>query len=1135
MGAELKITLLGTPQISLGGRTLRFVRRRAEALLVYLAISGRVHTRDALAMLLAGETDDQRARKHLRTALAEVTASLGDYLIVTPRTIAFDRTRPCWIDVAEFEAAVAAEDPEQFQAAVALHRDEFMAGFALPDAPAFDDWLLFERERLRDHLIQTLQALVAWYNQRGDCPAGIACARQLLAVEPWSEEAHRGLMQLLARGGQRGAALAQYDTCRRVLREELGIEPTPETTSLYWRLRAAPVAVRHNLPERGRQLPGRAGEVRELRARLLAPTGRLVTIVGLGGSGKTDLALSVAWSFAAPGSAVDEDIAPDGVFLVDLTDTGAAGGCLAERIGRACGLSFAEVDDPRGYLLSWLSAHGVLLVLDYGEAPPGESDLLGEILLRAPRATLLATARERLHLQGEWVRQLAGLPVPKRAELVEQSAAGQVFLQRARQLGAGAELTTMDYPAIATICQLTDGLPLALLMAADWLRALTCSELAARLAGGLELLTSTLQDLPARQRSMREILARAAARLTDDERAVLRGLAVFQGPFDQEAVRQVALATPQQLLALRDSGLLEWDEHGYRLPELVRRYAGERLSARPHESAQVHARHAAHFATLVGRRSDAIARDPHELQLLGGAIDDARAAWAWSADQVALDLLVDLRDGLARWYDLTGDYAAWASEFDRAVCSLRVALGDTLEPEADLHSVLATLLAARAQALHHLGQCEEALVLLDEGDELLDTPAATADEARLAFCRGVVLGTLGSLDAAQRQLTTALARATAAGNRGLEAASAAALGRIAITAGDHRQAQLRCEAALAHYQALGDRLGASTTSLDLGTIAAERGDIERANQLFLSALEGARAFGYRRGQFEALQALGLLACEASRDQGEAMARFGEARRIAREIGDCRGEAAVWACEGRSALRAGDFERAEASFVGTLTLDGHAIDHAGHELALRGLGLLEYYRGDARQAQLFGNQALAIARRLGLRRARQAALLLIGHARSALGDLAGAASAYGEARDPSGTGLAIDANAALAWLAFTQGDAVRATSHIATLLSALQSGQLAGVEEPVRVYLTGYRILSARRDPRAAELLVAGHALLQDHAAALDDDARQAFLNMIPANRELLCAWREYLARTPIAIDSVQSVQSLAFMAEHPAD
>ena len=178
--------------------------------------------------------------------------------------------------------------------------------------------------------------------------------------------------------------------------------------------------------------------------------------------------------------------------------------------------------------------------------------------------------------------ELAGLPVPDCAERVEQAPAGQLFLRRARQVGPNREITAVDYPAIAEIRRLTDGLPLALLLAADWLRALNSDELRARLAAGLDLLTSTLQNLPERQRSVRTILARAAEPLASDERAVLRRLSVFCGPFDQGTASAVVSATPLHLLVLRDSGLLAREEGGcYRLPELVRRYAAERLAARP--------------------------------------------------------------------------------------------------------------------------------------------------------------------------------------------------------------------------------------------------------------------------------------------------------------------------------------------------------------------------------------------------------------------------------------------------------------------------------------------------------------------------------------------------------------------------
>jgi DNA-binding SARP family transcriptional activator len=252
MCTELRLELLGPARITRGGAPLSFARRKALALLAYLVLTGRPHSREALASLLTGEGSDEHAHKQFRTTLSDLHERVGPYLLITRQTVAFDRARPYWLDVeaaaAALEAGDSAADPDAFEGALALLERELLTGFVIRDAPAFEDWLRGERQRLRELYVGALLRTLGVAIGRGDAPAGIAHARRVLALEPWREEAHRALMRLLVRSGQRGAALAQYETCRRILAEKLGAAPEAETTALYEQLRRASITPPHNLP-----------------------------------------------------------------------------------------------------------------------------------------------------------------------------------------------------------------------------------------------------------------------------------------------------------------------------------------------------------------------------------------------------------------------------------------------------------------------------------------------------------------------------------------------------------------------------------------------------------------------------------------------------------------------------------------------------------------------------------------------------------------------------------------------------------------------------------------------------------------------------------------------------------------------
>jgi DNA-binding SARP family transcriptional activator len=214
----LEIRLLGVPQISKRGVvSSALTSAKAQALLYYLAMTGRAHTRVALASLLWGERADEEARSNLRKALQQLREHLDAYLVIERDTIQFRAAQAYWVDAVEFATqlttARAAANPDQLQQALALYRGDFLEGFYVREAPEFETWMLAERARLRELMLQELDTLAMRYANQGDFPQAIAAARRLLELEPWREETHRQLMEWLAQNGQRSAALAHYVMC----------------------------------------------------------------------------------------------------------------------------------------------------------------------------------------------------------------------------------------------------------------------------------------------------------------------------------------------------------------------------------------------------------------------------------------------------------------------------------------------------------------------------------------------------------------------------------------------------------------------------------------------------------------------------------------------------------------------------------------------------------------------------------------------------------------------------------------------------------------------------------------------------------------------------------------------------------
>lgn len=317
--AHLALALLGPFQATLDGQPIAALTAgRLRALLAYLAVeSGQEHSREALAGLLWPERSNREALSALRYALSNLRQAIADpttqppFLLITRHTIQFNRASDAWLDINDFTFSgrepLQAPTIEQLTSAIALYRGEFLAGLALGDGLAFEEWLLLKREQFHRQALTILQQLAALHERRGGYEPAAACTRRYLDLEPWDEAAHRRLMCLLALNGQRSAALAQYDACRQVLADELGVAPEDETTRLYESIRAGALAARppvETSPAAAQPVPlsvypssatlfvGREVELARLDQWLgqaLTGQGRVVFVSGEAGSGKTAL------------------------------------------------------------------------------------------------------------------------------------------------------------------------------------------------------------------------------------------------------------------------------------------------------------------------------------------------------------------------------------------------------------------------------------------------------------------------------------------------------------------------------------------------------------------------------------------------------------------------------------------------------------------------------------------------------------------------------------------------------------------------------------------------------------------------------------------------------------------------------
>ncbi|NLS79821.1 MAG: tetratricopeptide repeat protein [Chloroflexi bacterium] len=869
---RLHLLLLGPFQAMLDDQPLRALESdKGRALLAYLAVEfGRAHPREELAALLWPDCAPAAGRANLRNALSDLRAALRDRerqppaLQATPAAIAFRPTADDQVDALAFAELLEEPSVGRLEAAVGLYRGDFLLGLAPKGCPAFEDWLLLMRERLRRGYLEALRQLVAIYQARGQGERALEAARCWAEADPYDEGAQRELMQLLALAGQRSAALAQYEKCKQALSAELGVEPEAATTQLYEQIRAgrqdraeaAPPSAR--LPTPLLPLIGRERELALVRMWLREPENRLVTILGPGGAGKTRLAVEAARLAAS-------DFA-DGVHFVPCSPL-AAPELLAPAIARALGAGWlGEPAAAEEDLRRLLGQRRALLVLDSFEAVLPAAAQVAALLQDAPEVRVLATSRMRLGIQGEQLFPLGGLPlVPDQAQGGE-SAAAALFMLGARRVRPGYAPKAEDRPHLDRICQLVDGVPLALLLASSWMQLLSPAEIAAHIAQdaghGLEFLAADWQDVEKRQRSMRGVLDHSWNLLAERERLALTALAVLRGRFSAEAAEQVAGATLRDLLHLVDSSLLHRAAGGrYELHDLVRQYAELRLRERPELAQSARDRHAEYYAGALARWREALWSPQEQLALreVESEMPNIVPAWGWAAQRQRSDWLIRGADGLGGFLLHQSRLEEGAQLFAQAAAALRDApeSGEGWRARAKLTGWQAGFDLARGRVSLAAQRLREAFGYLGEAERAGEE--ITAERASLCHRLGKTLMGLGA----------EIERELQAGDQPAEREEAPGeQSRLA-------EARRLYERSLALSRQAGDRALLATTLTDLAAVAARQGRQDEAWDHQQEALALLRELGAPTPLFQQALAAGTLYAE---DQG----RYDDSRRLVRE-------------------------------------------------------------------------------------------------------------------------------------------------------------------------------------------------------------------------------------------------------------
>ena len=849
-----RIEVLGTLRVLCSGKTLtHFPRQKAARLLTYLALHPRqAHPRERLIDLFWPDLDLPAGRDSLSTTLTALRRLLGlpNALLATHQTVSLN-----WeilsTDAAEFESLVSAAnrepDPrtqaERLMQAADLYRGEACAGI-------YDDWAVREGERLHGVYTGVLRGLTQAFEHLDETEDARRAAARWVAADSYCEEAHMRLIALHLRAGHPGEAHTAAKKLAHLWQEEFGAPLSPVVQAELASILASETAPASpaSIPLPSIPLPvpldlffGRETERAWLAEWLIDKKSRLVTLIGPGGMGKTRLALD----FAAQASACSSHFVP-------LSETEDAAQILSA-IARALGLPPGS--DPAGQLAAFFEPQTrPLLILDNLEqliaGQEGEAArIIQSLLLASPKLSCLCTSRLPLSLRGERRLPVPPLPLPPEAGAgteISACASVQLYLDRARAVRPDFSLTPENMAAVAAICRLLDGSPLALELAASWVRLLPPRAMWERLtrrSGATDLETRRF-DAPARHHSLRAALDWSWRLLKPAEQHLFQQVSVFRGGWTLSAAEAVC-REPDALTLL--SGLLEASlvrvteekngEARYSLLETVRQYARERLEECG-EWEETRGSHAAHFHGLVSQAELTGPNQAHwytaieaDYDNIGAALD--RLAQAPDSAQAGLEMA----GGMQQFWQVRGLLAEGRARIETAL----------VHPDAQGQT------AARAAALHGAANL---------ASRQADLPAA----------------------AALHQECLTIHRAC--GNELGTAKALMGLGIVAITAGDLDDAQCFYEETLMLYRRLDAPSGLGDVLNDLGNLAVHRGRPADARPFYEEALQVRRRRGDGQSVANTLSNLGPLLIILGDFDGAATA-ISECLRVCLELGNKR--------------------------------------------------------------------------------------------------------------------------------------------------------------------------------------------------------------------------------------------------------
>lgn len=958
----IELQLFGAFRMCVEGAEVKGVPKPVQELLVHLARAGsRGIDRTSAAADLWPDTDPERAQFYMRRCLTQTRTVLGVHRI---RLEALDERRirlelaDCHCDLVEFDSLGRQSEPKALASAVACYGGDLLLGHR-------SEWVRQEREYYRERYVSLLCRLSALDQEAGDFEGALAWLTKAQGANPLREETYRHLMRLHREMGDFVGIARGFRDLRLALRKALGLSPSRETTELYRELLADARIV---VPERSEDGPqasvrvkgppspvspfiGRENELAELCSKIVQC--RLVTLTGLGGVGKSRLAIECAQTLRDRFRGV--------VAFADMSVCSGLGD-VRDQIAGALGLiDLGESGGPQ-------NDPALLLVDEVEQVVEACRGVLEELLSSRPSLHVLVTSRVALQVAGEQVVALQPMTIPGASMTTDDDPASveavRFFLACAERSAPAFRTGPQNMDQVVELCRRLDGIPLALELAAVRLRTLPIHQMVRDIDDRFRLLAEVRVD--AGKRTLEGVLDWSYRMLSPPERELFVRLGVFPLSWTLTAAKAVcqdpdleADEVPRVLGGLVEQSLVSFDpgtgEGTYRMLETVRAYARKVLALEPERLAALQARHADHYLEASAQVGSG------EADLLQFQADQSNYA-------AAIDTMLQ--------------------RFPPERRMLAQRMVNRLFPSWYRAGTASTGLRTALNAIDAFGD--------DQSDELTEALFRAASAAHFLY----------RIDLANALFARAEAMADAVGFEAWAAASLRDRGELAANEGRLEEAEQLLNSAIERFRGEGDLAGEASCLGTLGYVARRRGDLARARDLTEQALAIHTRIENTEGRLWCLGSLAAIYLDA-KAPAEAVPLFQETLTLQERAGNRHAQVWNLTMLGISYAQMNDYRAAEASLRRALTIPG--LDEEDMRRAWPTLELGEVLRleGNLKAAEEALMQALALARSSGSATIEARVLIRLGSVAIDKGDVAGARTYRSAASDVLGSSEARD--------------------------------------------------------------------------------------------------------------------------------